>query len=79
MALICYFYTWLQYATVNKVSQIPYLCDQIASFIQNEWTPIYTFQFAWHFAHANLLLMRFWNSRKNQVKVILLLVQSLHD
>jgi hypothetical protein len=54
-------------------------CDQIVSFIQKERTPIYTFQFARHFAHANPLLVRSWNSRTNKVKAMLLLVQSLYQ
>jgi hypothetical protein len=45
-------------------------CDQIVSFIEKERTPIYTFQFAWHFAHATPLLVRSREIRTNEVQGI---------
>jgi hypothetical protein len=59
----------------SRSSQIPALevgkgCDQIVSFIQEEWTPIYTFQFARHFAHATPLLVRSREIRTNEVQGI---------
>jgi hypothetical protein len=43
------------------------VCDQIVSFIHEEWTPIYTFQFARHFAEVTPLLVRSRNIRTNEV------------
>jgi hypothetical protein len=63
---IAYFYLrayiYLLQSVVNKV------CDQIVSFIQEERTPIYTFQFARHFAHATALLVRSREIRTNEVQ-----------
>jgi hypothetical protein len=60
--------------TVNHITFTnldPYeACDQIVSFIHEEWTPIYTFQFARHFAHATALLVRSREIRTNEVQGI---------
>jgi hypothetical protein len=39
--------------------------DQIVSFIQEELSPIYTFQFALHFSQATRLLVHSQNIRTN--------------